>query len=67
MTRIDTTCHSPAGHEEQLRSERVGALARARFCFAVRSLALLAQCSGALASEVLGDLIPYPHTAWTAA
>jgi len=30
-------------------------------------LALLAQCSGAFAAEVLGDLIQYPHTAWTAA
>ncbi len=29
-------------------------------------LALLADCSGAFAAEILGDLIQYPHTAWTA-
>jgi signal transduction histidine kinase/ligand-binding sensor domain-containing protein len=29
-------------------------------------LSVLAQCPGALAAEVLGDLIEYPHTAWTA-
>ena len=65
MTRIGTTCHSLAGHEAASRRAHRGTSARALlFCGAL--LALLAQCSGALAAEILGDLIQYPHTAWTA-
>src|SRR5208283_6221590 len=65
MTRIHTTCHSPAGHERASPAAHRGISARALLrCGAL--LALLAQCSGALAAEILGDLIQYPHTAWTA-
>ena len=65
MTRIHATCHSPAGHERASPAAHRGTSARALLlCGAL--LALLAQCSGAFAAEILGDLIQYPHTAWTA-
>ena len=48
------------------RPQRIGALLRAALLRCGALLALLAQCSGAFAAEILGDLIQYPHTAWTA-
>jgi signal transduction histidine kinase/ligand-binding sensor domain-containing protein len=65
MTRVHTTCHSPAGHEAASpRAHRDSPARTLPFCGAL--LALLAKCPGVLAAEVLADLIQYPHTAWTA-
>lgn len=66
MTWVHATCHSAAGGEAASPRTHWDIPARTvLFCSAL--LALLAQCPGALAAEVLGDVIQYPHTAWTAA
>jgi len=65
MTLIHASCDSRAGHAAVPPGADRGTTAPTLlFCGAL--LALLAQCPDALAAEVLGDLIQYPHRAWTA-
>src|ERR1700758_984616 len=65
MTGIHTICRSPARHAAASpRAHRGSSPRTLLFCGGL--IALLAQCPGALAAEVLADLIQYPHTAWTA-
>ena len=59
---IHTTCHSPVGHERASSASHRRTFARTLLLCG----ALLVQCSGAFATEVFGDLIQYPHAAWTA-
>jgi len=66
MTWMHGTCRLRAGHEAASpRAHRDTPARTLLYCGTL--LALLAQCPGSLAAEVLGDLIQYPHTAWTAA